>query len=404
MLNQKTHELLVEKGLPAPKLWLEKGLKFDIGDLLAECFDGASFAVIDDNNTSDALGNMVFRAVAAKGVHITLPKLPRADDETAAYINARSKGADVLLAVGSGTINDLCKYASHQSGRPYAVFPTAASMNGYLSANASITCKGHKTTLPAHMPRAVICDRTVIAEAPARLSQSGFGDSMARSTAQSDWLLSRLLLSTPYDETPFSLITPLEPELHDAARGIALGDEQATQLLMQTLLLSGLGMTFAGGSYPASQGEHMIAHTHEMLGRTHPPLLHGEEIAVTSLHMAALQDRLLASKAHLAPMALEEEELKKHFGPDLPREFRDAFAKKQQAAEMLHGEIGQKQWEECRERIAQVHLPERRLRALLEMAGCPTTPQKLGWTEADLRLAASAARFTRERFTFLDLV
>ena len=59
------------------------------------------------------------------------------------------RGADALVAVGSGTINDLCKYAAAQDGKPYAVFATAPSMNGYTSKNAAITVDGHKKSLPA---------------------------------------------------------------------------------------------------------------------------------------------------------------------------------------------------------------------------------------------------------------
>ena len=61
--------------------------------------------------------------------------------------------ADALVAVGSGTINDLCKYAAAKDGKPYAVFATAPSMNGYTSKNAAITVDGHKKSLPAGAPR-----------------------------------------------------------------------------------------------------------------------------------------------------------------------------------------------------------------------------------------------------------
>jgi glycerol-1-phosphate dehydrogenase [NAD(P)+] len=35
-----------------------------------------------------------------------------------------------VIAVGSGVLDDLCKHATDLDGRPYAVFGTAASMNG----------------------------------------------------------------------------------------------------------------------------------------------------------------------------------------------------------------------------------------------------------------------------------
>jgi len=42
----------------------------------------------------------------------------------------------------------LCKYASFTEGKPYAVFFPPPFMNGYLSANASITLDGVKQSLP----------------------------------------------------------------------------------------------------------------------------------------------------------------------------------------------------------------------------------------------------------------
>ena len=56
-----------------------------------------------------------------------------------ARFHSATAGADAVIAIGSGTINDLCKYASAADRKPYAVFATAPSMNGYTSLNAAIT-------------------------------------------------------------------------------------------------------------------------------------------------------------------------------------------------------------------------------------------------------------------------
>ncbi|MDE3061187.1 MAG: iron-containing alcohol dehydrogenase, partial [Pseudomonadota bacterium] len=246
----------MQKSLPSlPEMLCSRSLKHDIDELVAMVFPRMRLAVVDDTRTARALGDQVFRALKSRFecLHLTLEGVSAADDVTAAYIRNKSKSCDALIAVGSGTVSDLCKYASFQDGKPYIVFPTAATMNGYLSANASITIDGYKKTLPAQMPRAVFCDLSVIAAAPVCLNKSGLGDALARPTAQADWLLSHLLLNTPYTDVPFSLLKPLEAALFENARGIARGDAPSIELLLQTLLLSGFGMTIAGGSYPASQ-------------------------------------------------------------------------------------------------------------------------------------------------------
>src|SRR5690606_17264649 len=103
--------------------------------------------------------------------------------------------------------------------------------------------------------------------APKRLIRSGLGDSLCRTTAQADWLLSHLLFDTPYLTSPFALLEANEALLFDNAKGLMEGDSEAMEHLASTLILSGIGMYLAGGSYPASQAEHMISHTMEMVNK-----------------------------------------------------------------------------------------------------------------------------------------
>ena len=137
---------------------------------------------------------------------VVLDGTPHADASTVERLRQACAGADALVAVGSGTINDLCKYAAAQDGKPYAVFATAPSMNGYTSKNAAITVEGHKKSLAAAAPVGVFIDLAVLAAAPARMIRAGLGDSLCRSTAQADWLLSHHLFATPYRRAPFVLL------------------------------------------------------------------------------------------------------------------------------------------------------------------------------------------------------
>src|SRR6202008_4909969 len=110
-----------------------------------------------------------------------------------ARLRTATAGADALIAVGSGTINDLCKFVAARDGKPYAVFGTAPSMNGYTSANAAIIVAGLKASLPTRPPVGVFLALSVLAAAPARMIRSGLGDCLCRPTAQADWLLSHAL-------------------------------------------------------------------------------------------------------------------------------------------------------------------------------------------------------------------
>ena len=122
--------------------------------------DGRRWAVVSDENTH-LLGARVQQAVAPAASVVL--RQPHADSDTVAQLQAMTGDADALLAVGSGTINDLCKYAAFLDRKPYAVFGTAPSMNGYTSPTAAITVHGHKKSLPAAAAAAVFLDLNVLA-------------------------------------------------------------------------------------------------------------------------------------------------------------------------------------------------------------------------------------------------
>jgi glycerol-1-phosphate dehydrogenase [NAD(P)+] len=113
----------------------------------------------------------------------------------------------MILAVGAGTINDLGKYAAGRQGRPYWVFPTAPSMNGYTSAIAAIKVEGVKRTLPAPPPRFIYIDPDIIGGAPLKLIQSGYCDILAKSVSDVDWQIESLLFSgsLPKPKLPTSI-------------------------------------------------------------------------------------------------------------------------------------------------------------------------------------------------------
>ena len=192
--------------LPSPirRLALERSLAGQERQLVESVDLGRKLAVVADETTFEVLGRRVHEALP--GADLVVLDHPKADEQHAEQLQARVAGADGLIAVGSGTINDLCKYVTHRTQRNCAVFATAPSMDGYVTTTVSITRDQFKASLPAHAPRGVFFDLEVLRHAPQRMILSGFGDTICRSTAQVDWLLSHLLLDTVYAETPYRLM------------------------------------------------------------------------------------------------------------------------------------------------------------------------------------------------------
>jgi glycerol-1-phosphate dehydrogenase [NAD(P)+] len=394
--------------VPTRSVFLQDDLRGMEQDLISGLELGKCLAVVSDHTTREILGRQVERALEsiAQIISIVLPHRPHADMETVKKLQRACSTADGLIAVGSGTINDLCKYAAYLDGKPYAVFGTAPSMNGYTSVSASINEKGFKKSLPAAGARGVFLDLTVLSKAPKRMIRSGLGDSLCRSTAQADWLLAHLLFQQPYREIPFTLLAEDEDGLLAEPEALLAGDLTAMKRLARTLVLSGFGMTICGGSYPASQGEHLISHYAEMMGSPQwPESFHGEQIGVCTLTMSRIQKRLLTEDTpRVKPNLLCERDMLHHFGIELGVECWREFSQKKldaTAADALNSLL-RKDWKKIQERIVSIIHPVQTLRDALFQAGAPLTPEDLHWPRSFYLKAVGHAREIRHRYTFLD--
>ena len=398
-LDVKVKSVVIEDHLDGREAELISALQF-----------GPRLAVVSDPDTFEALGKRVEKNLASQFQvqRVVLGRHPHADEETLQKLmQAIAPQTDAIIAVGSGTINDLCKMAAYRNKCPQAVFGTAPSMNGYTSVNAAITVGGLKKSLHAAAPLGVFLDLSVLAAAPKRLIRSGLGDSLCRTTAQADWLLAHLLLDQPYQERPFELLVNDEEALFSQSRALLSGDLGAMRHLARTLVLSGFGMTICGGSYPASQGEHLISHYVDMMGsKDIPETFHGEQIGVTTLAMARLQEKILRfEKAPvLRPTLIGRDEVLQHFGPQLGEACWKEFEPKrldQTKADALNERL-EKNWDTIRSRIERVTLSSEHLKSVLVAAEAPVAAADLGWPQPLFEQAFQHAREIRNRYTFLD--
>lgn len=395
--------------VPVRDVVIADSLDGDERDLVARLALGGHLALVSDPVTHRALGRRVARALSGVAAieSLVLPDRPHADLETVERIRAQSVSADALVAVGSGTINDLCKYAAALEDKPYIVFGTAPSMNGYTSVNAAITVNGHKKSLPARAPQAVFLDLKVLASSPRRMICSGLGDSLCRPTAQADWMLAGTLRGDLYREAPFALLAADEQDLLDASDALLTGDLEAMKRLARTLVLSGFGMTICGGSMPASQGEHLIGHYAEMCADpSWPQSFHGEQIGVATLTMARIQEAMLEAGP---PVVFggdpDKAAVLRHFGRSIGEACWSEFAQKRLFGDSLreaNGRLSQN-WEDLRGRIARCRRPVAELELALTRAGAPVRAEELGWPRHFYRDAVRHGREIRNRYTFLDL-
>jgi glycerol-1-phosphate dehydrogenase [NAD(P)+] len=284
--------------------------------LVAREVPGRSAVVLADRRTEDVAGARCRGALRSAGFAVTERIVgdgpggasPVCDDVTKDRLAGEVPAVDVLVAVGSGVVNDLSKWIAGERGIPYAVYATAASMNGYSAANVASSIRGVKGLFRARAPLAIGADPAVIERAPFELTASGLGDAIAKPVSTADWLMNHLVFGEEFSRPVAQIIDRIEAGYLDAPERLARRDPAAIRALFEALVYSGCAMTLQGSSLPASGGEHLVSHTLDMLGEVdgegHD--LHGRQVGVATIFAAALYQRIFAEdvvelRAAMAP-------------------------------------------------------------------------------------------------------
>lgn len=377
-----------------------------------------SFHLVADANTWRALGERVAAMLRAAGCAVTAILLTGkeiiADEEQIVQVMLPAGGdaERVYLAVGSGTITDVTRFASHRMGRPFIALPTAPSVDAYTSPNAPLVIRRLKKTLPAQVPLAVFADLEALRRAPRPMIAAGFGDMLGKYTCLADWHLGALLWDEPYDAEAASQAQRALAEVVAQAEAIGALQVEGIRVLMEALCASGLAMARVGHSRPASGSEHHLSHFWEqkLLSEGRPALLHGAKVGVATVLMAGAYARLRRlSRAEVArrletvlwPSPEEQRaEIRTAYGPLADDMIADhaAFIEMlpERAAEvreriLLH-------WGDIQEIATSVPAPQD-LADLLEHAGGVSRAEDLGLTSEEVALAYRVAHYMRARFT-----
>lgn len=252
-----------------------------------------------DMNTYEAAGKELAFILKVAGIEFTLCELmPNetgdvvADEPTLVQLMLELETgiSDALVAVGSGTIHDIVRFASHKCGIPFISVPTAPSVDGFTSAGAPLIIRGIKKTIPAVPPIAIFADLDILKKAPQRLVAAGFGDMLGKYTSLFDWKFSNLTASEPYNEQVALITRQALESCVKHVEEIGKRTEEGIRVLMTALIESGVAMLMFGQSHPASGAEHHVSHYWEMeyLRRGHRALLHGAKVGVACAEISRL--------------------------------------------------------------------------------------------------------------------
>jgi glycerol-1-phosphate dehydrogenase [NAD(P)+] len=376
-------------------------------------------AVVADEITAELAGQHAADLLEDAALVILRPEtsdgsLEASEEAVGRLLRSPLVGQRFLVAVGSGTINDIVKLAATRASLPYLAVATAPSMNGYPSAIAAILVGGIKRTLPADPPVGIVCDTDILCAAPAEMVSAGYGDLLSKSVSSADWRMAHLVTGEYYCDVPVQVVDEAERLCRERAAEIKRREPEAVALQ------SGISMAMAGSSAPASGGEHLLSHYWDMTaparGRRHD--LHGRQTAVGSLVSAALYEALrerlpqvdlesaLAARpdagraageawAHFAPL----------LGPDAAAAISEELRAKHAPAERVRERLAPIAadpdilWNE----LGSVLRSRAELAESLTAGGAPTTVAGIGVPPDEARAAFRHARDIRSRYTVLDL-
>jgi len=194
---------------------------------------------------------------------------------------AQAEAADYLIGLGGGKPIDIAKMAADEINCGLVSLPTAASHDGIVSGRSSIPEGDTRHSVAADPPLAVIADTEIMAKAPWELTTAGCADIISNYTAVQDWRLANRLKNVEYSEYAGALSEMTAEMLVDNADSIKPNLEESAWIVLKALVSSGVAMSIAGSSRPASGAEHLISH---QLDRIAPgQALHGHQVGVASI-------------------------------------------------------------------------------------------------------------------------
>ncbi|MFE5739927.1 iron-containing alcohol dehydrogenase family protein [Streptomyces celluloflavus] len=178
--------------------------------------------------------------------------------------DAMKKGHyDAVVGLGGGKIIDCAKYAAARIGLPLVAVATNLSHDGLCSPVATLDNDAGRGSYGVPNPIAVVIDLDIIREAPVRFVRSGIGDAISNISAVADWELS-------HRETGESIDGLAAAMARQAGEAVLrhpgeVGDDAFLQVLAEGLVLTGISMSVAGDSRPASGACHEINHAFDIL-------------------------------------------------------------------------------------------------------------------------------------------
>lgn len=354
------------------------GLVTQVGEILRENGFPRRLLLIGDRDTLAAAAGIEESLTGFEVTRHCYDTLRVATMDDVRLVEDYLDRVDAVVAVGAGSIHDPSRLACARRNKPLCLFATAPSMDGFASYNAPIVDGGFKTTHAAKCPEVIIADTKILAAAPKALKSAGFGDMISKYIALIDWQVSHLVTGEAYCPRVAELTRTAVDRLMTMAGRVTLEDEETAAAVLESLLMTGIAMSFTRTSRPGSGTEHILAHYWECIelleGKI--PNFHGEDVGVaTLLTLREYEDLASRETVTAHPEVNDWDAVYRAYGP-LAGDVRKLNTP-DTITDGIEPRVIEEKWPEIRAIVRSVPDYDACYRAM-KAAGCKTTIAEIG--------------------------
>lgn len=354
------------------------GLVTQVGEILRENGFPRRLLLIGDRDTLAAAAGIEESLTGFEVTRHCYDTLRVATMDDVRLVEDYLDRVDAVVAVGAGSIHDPSRLACARRNKPLCLFATAPSMDGFASYNAPIVDGGFKTTHAAKCPEVIIADTKILAAAPKALKSAGFGDMISKYIALIDWQVSHLVTGEAYCPRVAELTRTAVDRLMTMADRVTLEDEETAAAVLESLLMTGIAMSFTRTSRPGSGTEHILAHYWECIEllKGKIPNFHGEDVGVATL-LTLREYEALASRETVTahPEVNDWDAVYRAYGP-LAGDVRKLNTP-DTITDGIEPRVIEEKWPEIRTIVRSVPDYDACYRAM-KAAGCKTTIAEIG--------------------------
>ncbi len=384
------------------------GVKERAGKILADAGFPKKVLIVSDDNAMRAADGLlpVLEAAGFEMKKLVYKNMMYAKIEQVREVEALLGDVDGVIAVGTGSVDDICRVASFNQKKKFAIFATAPSMDGFASDSAPIIENNFKTSVYVEQPMAILADTEILAKAPTELKAAGFGDMVAKYIGIFDWRLSHMLTDEYYCPAVAEITMQGVNKIMALADKVTGEDEEAAGNIMEGLILSGLGMKLAGCSRPASGAEHVVSHYWECykLARGIWPEFHGKKVGVATVLINRIYHNIADRVPEIDPIPdpTDMEEVKAAFDPSQV----DEVVRLNTPAITADIDLARLKriWPDVRKMINEILPSDEKLMRLMKAAGAVTEPADVHVTPELMEKGLKYHSYMRKRILLTRLL